>query len=64
MRRSSTVELEKNSSPQRVSVPVTDDILHEIDNRANRLRVSRSTLLSRLLRLGLEAEQQQRDQLA
>ena len=64
MSRNTTLDLERKSSHHRVSVPVPDEILHEIDNRANRLRVSRSTLLSRLLRLGLEAEQQQRDQLA
>ena len=43
---------------------VTNEVLDEINSRARRLSVSRSTLTSRLLRYGLEVEQQRRDQLA
>jgi Zn-dependent peptidase ImmA (M78 family) len=39
-------------------------MLHEIDERAQRLGVSRSVLLTRLLQWGLEAEKQKREQLA
>jgi metal-responsive CopG/Arc/MetJ family transcriptional regulator len=53
-----------NVSSLRVSVPVTQETLKEIDSRAHRLGVSRSVLLKRLLTWGLEAEQQKRDQLA
>jgi metal-responsive CopG/Arc/MetJ family transcriptional regulator len=56
-------ELEKPSKT-RISVPVTPEVLKEIDIRARRLSVSRSSLLARLLQYGLEAEQQKRDQLA
>jgi hypothetical protein len=55
-------QLEKRPSKARVSVPVTDELLREIDSRARRLSVSRSTLLARLLQYGLEAEQLKRDQ--
>jgi metal-responsive CopG/Arc/MetJ family transcriptional regulator len=57
-------QLEKKPSKARVSVPVTDEVLREIDDRARRLSVSRSSLMSRLLQYGLEAEQQKREQLA
>jgi metal-responsive CopG/Arc/MetJ family transcriptional regulator len=57
-------QLEKKSSKTRVSVPVTREVLDEIDGRASRLDFSRSTLMARLLQYGLEAEQQKRDQLA
>ena len=57
-------ELEKKPSNARVSVPVTPEVLQEIDSRARRLSVSRSTLMARLLQYGLEVEQQRRDQLA
>ena len=57
-------ELDKNPSKARVSVQVTPEVLQEIDNRARRLSVSRSTLMARLLQYGLEAEQQKRDHLA
>jgi metal-responsive CopG/Arc/MetJ family transcriptional regulator len=56
-------QLEKKPKA-RVSVPVTREVLNEIDSRASRLSVSRSTLMARLLQYGLEAEQQKRDQLA
>jgi len=46
----------------RVSVPVTNEMLQEIDMRAQRVGVSRSTFLTRLVKYGLEAEQQKRDQ--
>jgi len=39
-------------------------MLREIDARANRLSVSRSAFMTRLLQWGLEAEKQRRDQLA
>jgi len=45
-------------------VPVTREVLNEIDSRASRLSVSRSTFMSRLLQYGLEAEQQKRQHLA
>jgi metal-responsive CopG/Arc/MetJ family transcriptional regulator len=57
-------ELDKKPSIPRYSVPVTPEVLQEIDNRARRLCVSRSTLMARLLQYGLEVEQQKRDQLA
>jgi metal-responsive CopG/Arc/MetJ family transcriptional regulator len=57
-------QLENKASKARVSVPVTDEVLREIDDHARRLSVSRSTLMSRLLQYGLEVEQQKRDQLA
>jgi hypothetical protein len=63
MGRATAKQLEKPSST-RVSVPVTGAMLHEIDDRALRLGVSRSVLLSRLLQWGLEAEKQKRQQLA
>lgn len=55
-------ELDKNPSKARVSVPVTPEVLQEIDNRARRLSVSRSTLMARLLQYGLEAEQHELNQ--
>jgi metal-responsive CopG/Arc/MetJ family transcriptional regulator len=55
---------EKKPPAARVSVPVSDEMLQEIDNRAHRLGVSRSALMARLLGWGLEAEQQKRDDLA
>jgi metal-responsive CopG/Arc/MetJ family transcriptional regulator len=57
-------KLEKKASKARVSVPVTQGVLNEIDSRARRLSVSRSTLMARLLQYGLEVERQRRDQLA
>jgi hypothetical protein len=45
-------------------VRVTHEALNEIDSRARRLGVSRSTLMTKLLQYGLEIEQQRRDQLA
>jgi metal-responsive CopG/Arc/MetJ family transcriptional regulator len=56
-------QIEKRPSKARVSVPVTNEVLNEIDSRASRLNISRSTLMSRLLQYGLEVEQQKRDQL-
>jgi metal-responsive CopG/Arc/MetJ family transcriptional regulator len=44
-----------------VSVPVTNEMLQEIETRAQQAGVSRSTFLTRLLKYGLEAEQQKRD---
>jgi metal-responsive CopG/Arc/MetJ family transcriptional regulator len=61
MKQGAAMEPEKKQSSQRVSVTVTDEMLHEIDNRADRAGVSRSIFLARLLQLGLEAEQQKRD---
>jgi hypothetical protein len=43
-------------------VPVTSEVLNEIDSPASRISVSRNTLTVRLLQDGLEAEQQKRDQ--
>jgi metal-responsive CopG/Arc/MetJ family transcriptional regulator len=63
MSQATAKQLEK-PSPTRVSVPVTGAMLHEIDERAQRLGVSRSVLLTRLLQWGLEAEKQKREQLA
>lgn len=45
----------------RVSVPVAPEMLQEIEIRAKRAGVSRSAFLTRLLKYGLEAEQQKRD---
>ena len=56
-----TTLLEEKSAPSRVSVPVTSEMLEEIATRAERAGVSRSTFLARLLKYGLEAEQQKRD---
>jgi hypothetical protein len=47
----------------RVSVPVTNDMLREIEARAQRAGVSRSAFMARILKYGLEAEQQKYDQL-
>ena len=55
--------MRKQSTPSRVSVPVTNEMLHEIEERAHRSGVSRSAYLTRLLQWGLEAEKQKRDQL-
>jgi len=57
-------QLKDKLSKARVSVPVTREVLNDIDSRASRLGVSRSALLAKLLHYGLEAEQQKRDQLA
>ena len=64
MAQGAAEQLEKKSSKARVSVPVTREVLKEIDGRARRLSVSRSTLMAKLLQYGLEVEQQRRDQLA
>ena len=56
------MQLEEKLSPSRVSVPVTNEMLEQIEARARRAGVSRSTFLTRLLKYGLEAEQQRRDQ--
>jgi len=64
MGKSTAKQPEKKPSKARVSVPVTREMLNEIDSRASRLSVSRSTLMSRLLQYGLEAEQQKRQHLA
>jgi metal-responsive CopG/Arc/MetJ family transcriptional regulator len=63
MGQSTAEQLEKKSKA-RVSVPVTHEVLNEIDSRARRLGVSRSSLMTKLLQYGLEVEQQRRDQLA
>ena len=42
-------------------MPVTNEMLLEIESRAELAGVSRSAFLSRLLKYGLEAEQQKRD---
>jgi hypothetical protein len=55
-------QVEEKVSSLRVSVPVTTEMLHEIEARAERAGVSRSAFLARLLTYGLEAEQQKRDQ--
>jgi metal-responsive CopG/Arc/MetJ family transcriptional regulator len=57
-------QLETKPSKPRVSVSVTPEVLQEIDSRARRLGVCRSTLMARLLQYGLEVKQQRRDQLA
>ena len=54
--------MENKATPLRVSVPVTAEILRDIDKRAERSGVSRSALLSKLLQLGLEAEQKRYDE--
>ena len=64
MGRGAAKEVEKKPSNARVSVPVTPEVLLEIDDRARRLSVTRSTLMAKLLQYGLEAERQKRDQLA
>ena len=58
------MQLEEKLAPSRVSVPVTNEMLQEIEMRAQRAGVSRSTFLTRLVRYGLEAEQQKRDHFA
>lgn len=60
-RRTVVVPL-KPPAPQRVSVPVSPEILQQIDARAERAGVSRSAFLARLLQYGLEAEDQKREQ--
>ncbi len=60
-RQSAVIHPEEKSAPSRVSVPVSDEMLREIEARAQRAGVSRSAFLTRLLRYGLEAEQQKRD---
>jgi metal-responsive CopG/Arc/MetJ family transcriptional regulator len=64
MKQGTVMKLEDKASPPRVSVPVTEQVLQEIDSRASRLGVSRSSFLARLLQYGLEAEQQKREELA
>jgi hypothetical protein len=64
MKHRAVVPLERKSSSLRVSVPVTSEMLDEIDSKAKRSGVSRSVFLTRLLRYGLEAERQKREQLA
>ncbi len=54
-------KLEENLAPPRVSVPIPHEMLQEIETRAQRAGVSRSTFLTRLLSYGLEAEQQKRE---
>ncbi len=54
------MQLEKKRISQRVSVPVTTEMLNEINTRSDRAGVSRSVFLTRLLKYGLEAEQQKR----
>ena len=61
-RQSALRNLKKDSAPQRVSVPVTAEMLNQIEARAERAGVSRSAFLARLLQYGLEAERQKRDQ--
>lgn len=55
------MQIEEKSAPQRVSVPLTNEMLEEIDVKAERAGVSRSAFLTRLVKYGLEAEQQKRD---
>jgi metal-responsive CopG/Arc/MetJ family transcriptional regulator len=64
VRQGRAIQLEEGLVPLRVSVPVTKEMLGEIETRAQRAGVSRSAFLSRLLKYGLEAEQQKRDQFA
>lgn len=54
----------KPPAPQRVSVPISSEMLQKIDARAERAGVSRSAFLARLVQYGLEAEEQKREQLA
>jgi hypothetical protein len=61
MERFTALELEEKPASSRVSVPVTNEMLQEIETRAQRAGVSRSTFLTRLVKYGLEAEQQKRD---
>jgi hypothetical protein len=58
------VATQKVARPEatRVSVPITAVMLQEIDNCAERSGVSRSSLLAKLLQMGLEAEQKRYDQ--
>jgi metal-responsive CopG/Arc/MetJ family transcriptional regulator len=55
------MQLEEKLAPSRVSVPVTHEMLQEIETRAQRAGVSRSAFLARLVKYGLEVEQQKRD---
>ena len=64
MNHGTAMQLEEKLAPSRVSVPVTNEMLQEIEMRAQRAGVSRSTFLKRLLQYGLEAEQQKRDHFA
>ena len=52
---------EKLSPGKMVSVPVTNEMLHEIESRAARTGVSRCAFLGRLIQYGIEAETQKRD---
>jgi metal-responsive CopG/Arc/MetJ family transcriptional regulator len=61
MKQGTAMQIEEKSAPQRVSVPLTNEMLEEIDVKAERAGVSRSAFLTRLVKYGLEAEQQKRD---
>lgn len=61
-RHSALRDLKRESSVQRVSVPVTSDVLRQIEARARHAGLSRSAFLARLLEYGLEAEKQKQDQ--
>ena len=63
MRKRNVVVPLKPPPTQRVSVPVSSEVLQQIDARAERAGVSRSAFLARLLQYGLEAEEQKREQL-
>ena len=63
-KQGATIPLEERLTPSRVSVPVTNEMLGEIEVRAQRAGISRSTFLTRLVKYGLEAEQQKRDHFA
>jgi metal-responsive CopG/Arc/MetJ family transcriptional regulator len=55
------MQVEEKPVTLRVSVPLTSEMLEEIETRAERAGTSRSAFLTRLVKYGLEAEQQKRD---
>ncbi len=56
------MQVEEKPVTLRVSVPLTNEMLEEVEARAQRAGASRSAFLTRLVKYGLEAEQQRRDQ--
>ena len=64
MKHGTAMQLESKATPLRVSVPVTTEMLKEIDKRAERAGLSRSALLAKLLQMGLDAEQKRYEQFA
>jgi hypothetical protein len=55
------MQVQEKSALVRVSVPLTNEMLHDIEMRADRAGLSRSAFLTRLVQYGLDAEQQKRE---